>query len=54
MSGADSTQELGVVAGVTLVLFNLLTILSVEREIGALWSSSDGQLHALASPSPAS
>ncbi len=46
MSGADfsGSHELGVVAGVTLVLFNLLTILSVEREIGALWSNSDGQL----------
>lgn len=32
------------VAAATLVLFNLLAILSVEREIGVLWSSSDSQL----------
>jgi uncharacterized membrane protein len=32
------------VAGVTLVLFNLGAILSVEREIGALWSHSDAEL----------
>ena len=32
------------VAAVTFVLFNLLTILSVEREIGALWSSTDNAL----------
>jgi len=32
------------VAGVTLVLFNLLAILSVEREIGALWSRTDNEL----------
>jgi len=38
------TQEFRAVAGATLVLFNLMTILSVEREIGALWSRSDGEL----------
>ncbi len=32
------------VAAVTFVLFNLLTILSIEREIGALWNSSDNAL----------
>lgn len=32
------------VAGGTLVLFNLLTILSVEHEIGALWNTSDNAL----------
>ena len=32
------------VAAVTLVLFNLVTILSIEREIGALWNSSDNAL----------
>ncbi len=32
------------VAGLTLILFNLFTILSVEREIGALWSRSDANL----------
>ena len=32
------------IAGVTFVLFNLLTILSIDREIGALWSRSDAQL----------
>ena len=32
------------VAAGTFVLFNLLTILSVEREIGALWSSADNAL----------
>jgi uncharacterized membrane protein len=31
-------------AGVTLVVFNLLTILTVEREIGALWSRYDAGL----------
>ena len=31
-------------SGVTLVAFNLLTILSVEREIGALWNRYDANL----------
>jgi uncharacterized membrane protein len=32
------------VAGATLVGFNLLAILTVEREIGALWTRSDANL----------
>ena len=32
------------VAGVTLVLFNLLTVLSIEHEIGALWNTTDNAL----------
>jgi uncharacterized membrane protein len=31
-------------AGVTLILFNLLAILSVEREIGALWTRNTADL----------
>jgi uncharacterized membrane protein len=32
------------VAGATLILFNLVAILSVEREIGALWTRSEADL----------
>jgi len=32
------------IAGVTLVLFNLLAILSIEREIGALWTRAEAGL----------
>jgi uncharacterized membrane protein len=41
MRGPEPTLE---VAGSTLVLFNLLTILTVEREIGALWTRSEANL----------
>jgi uncharacterized membrane protein len=42
---SSSTDESRMsVAGVTLILFNLLTILSIEREIGALWNGSNANL----------
>ena len=43
-NAAEAFEGCASVAAVTFVVFNLLTILSVEHEIGALWSNSSDQL----------
>jgi uncharacterized membrane protein len=41
---ATSEQSLATIAGATFTAFNLLAILTVEREIGALWTRSEANL----------
>ncbi len=41
---APSAPSLATIAGATFTAFNLLAILTIEREIGALWTRSDANL----------
>jgi uncharacterized membrane protein len=44
LSGNPMLERLRGLAGASFILFNLATILTVEREIGALWTRSEANL----------